>query len=131
MVNAWTTVELLGPNRDGEPRRYAIATGASVSQGDLLELLDNRTVQSATDSAPVAGVAAEDHKAEDAVPEITLLTQALFRVIASGGITVGLQVDSGGVDNTVHSGGLSNSWSGMRAFDTVTDTQTLTVRLDV
>ncbi len=131
MTNEWTTVELLGPNRDGEPRRYAIATGASVSQGDLLELLDNRTAQLATNLGPVAGVASEDHKAEDAVPEISVLTQALFRVIASGGITVGLQVDSGGVDNTVHSGGLSNSWSGMRAFDTVTDGQTLTVRLDV
>ena len=61
MVNEFVKVELYGANNDGTPRRYAIADGASVSKGQLLELLDDRTVQLATFESPIAGVASEEN----------------------------------------------------------------------
>ena len=35
-------VELYGANNDGEPRRYTIADGVTVSKGTLLALIDPR-----------------------------------------------------------------------------------------
>lgn len=131
MANEWTKVELYGANNDGNPVRYTIATGASVSKGELLELTDERTVVSATVNGPIAGVASEEHTTSDGT-SISAWTNGLFRAVASGGITVGASLfPAGQNDKNTVSSAISTSWTGARALDTVTDGQTLTVRLNV
>ena len=142
MTDEWTIVELEGANRDGEPRRYAIADGASVSVGQPLQLLDDRTVQLPTGvpvatQVPCAGVAAEEHVAGQGVKVISVNTQGLFRAVASAAILIGdyLAIDS---ENRVIASSATltaprsflRTHGNIRALDAVTDGQTLTVRLD-
>ena len=90
MANEWTKVELLGANRDGEPRRLTIADGTAVSQGQLLQLTDPRTVSdTATQGAAIAGVALEEHKPNEGITSISVWTQGIFEVSASSAIVIG------------------------------------------
>ena len=92
-----TKVEFLGPNRDGEPRVFTIADGTAASQGDLLALMDARTVQQASYGCnAIAGIAAEDHTASVGVTRISVWTQGLFTVKASGAVTIGTPLICGG-----------------------------------
>ena len=89
MANEWVKVELYGANESGDPRRYTIATGTSVSKGQTLALADNRTVVATTATqAACAGVASEEHLANSGT-SISAWTNGLFRVLASGAISVG------------------------------------------
>ena len=145
MANEWTIVELLGPNNDGSPRRYTIADGASVSKGQVLELLDNRTVQVISGfEKPIAGVASEEHLPSVGVTSIASWTDGIFRATSSGaaGIIIGAMLTSGASDNTVTSSGAIETGAGhafaamnthgsIRALDAVATGTELSVRLKV
>ena len=91
MANEWTKIELFGANRDGEPRRYTVATGLSVSKGEVLKLSDPRTAIAKTEAVtdPIAGVASEEKNAGDGTTSIALWTDGIFEAVASDAITIG------------------------------------------
>ncbi len=98
MANEWTIVELYGANNDGEPRRYEIADGLSVSVGQLLALSDPRTAVQATATTVVfAGVALEEHIPNVGVTTISAWTDGIFEAVASGAVTIGTPLT--GVEN--------------------------------
>ena len=101
MANEWVKVELFGQNNDGNPVRYTIADGTSVSKGQLLKLSDPRTAIAQTNGCRVAGVASEDHLANVGSTSIALWTDGIFEVVASLGMLAGDYFGSAGNNNTV------------------------------
>lgn len=89
MANEAVKVELFGPNNDGQATRYDIAASAAVSIGAVLQLLDARTASSGiVQGKPAAGIVAFEKTANDGT-DITLWTQGIFEMVASGSINVG------------------------------------------
>ncbi len=90
MALEMTKVELLGANRDGEPRRYTIASSATIAKGTSMKFADPRTA-SASDGTKdeFAGVAAEGHSGKDYSTTISVWTNAILEGTASGTITAG------------------------------------------
>ena len=136
----WVKVELYGANNDGNPIRFTIADGTSVSQGQLLELTDPRTVTAADGSSTIfAGVAAEEHLANEGITSIAVHTDGIFEVVASGAITLGDPVT--GENNNVKrlraatsetSGALTADLGAANigyALETATDEETINIRL--
>ena len=102
MANEWTKVELYGANNDGTPRRYTIANATSVSKGQLLSLIDPRTVGGgAASAAAVAGVASEDHLANQGITSISVWTDGIFEAVAYDAIGVGAGIMAAGGGNKV------------------------------
>ena len=100
MVNA-TKVELYGNNQDGQPRRYTVADGTGISKNRLTTLADPRTVTEvsatpATHGYVCAGVTAMEKEASDGSTSISVWTQGVFEMSASGAITLGAPVKSCG-----------------------------------
>lgn len=129
MANEWVKVELYGANNDGNPRRYTIADGTSVSKGTLLALTDPRTVTAAdATSTAIAGVASEEHIANDGVTTISAWTDGIFNATSSGAVTVG-----GGIvaaeSNKVISGAVGVYGYIGYVLETFTNGQTKQVRL--
>ena len=138
MANEWVKVELYGANNDGNPIRYTIADGVSVSKGQVLELIDNRTVQvnsTVGQLANMAGIALEEHIANQGKTTIAAWTDGIFRAVVSGAsITVGEGCWLCGANdpNEVCSAAITTHTSSqIRAFDTGTDGTTISVRLKV
>jgi len=93
-------VELYGANNDGEPRRYTIADGVTVSKGTLLALIDPRVASYAiVTSVMCAGIAKEDHVAGQNVLSISAWTNGIFESYASGAIAVGAAISVAGPDS--------------------------------
>ena len=75
MANEWVKVELYGANNDGNPIRFTVLDGKSISKGQLLELADARTASgSLVDTAVYAGVASEEKIAGDGTTSISVWT---------------------------------------------------------
>jgi hypothetical protein len=90
-------------NSTGNPRRFTCADGTAISKGILLQLTDARTASaSVTEADILAGIAAMDKEANDGATSITVWTDGIFEMKASGAITVGSPVISagGGAANT-------------------------------
>ena len=92
-----TKVELYGANNDGEVRRYTIADGTAVSKGDLLELTDPRTVVKFTTAAAgtthaCAGIAAEEHVANQGSTSIAVITNGVYEMMCSGAVILGAPI---------------------------------------
>ena len=102
MVQEWVKVELLGPNRDGEPRRFAVADSTNVSKGQLLQLTDPRTVSNIlVYGAATAGVALFEKVAGDGETSMSCLTQGIFEVTASNALVIDAEVGMAVEDNEV------------------------------
>jgi len=95
-------VEFLGANRDGEPRRFAVASGTAIAKGTLLALSGARLAAAhASTGQNLAGVAAAAKSATDYADTISAITQAIMTFTASGAITAGAPVRSSNVANSV------------------------------
>lgn len=117
MAFEWEPVELYGPNRDGEQRRYTIAAGTQVSIGTLMALTDNRTVTKldGTFSAVVpvvAGIAAEEHEADKGVTTISCWTDGLFLGYGSWAHAVGGPCVAAGYNHFIVSSAITVFGSG-------------------
>lgn len=90
MTNEAVKVELLGANRDGEPRSFIIASSATLAKGECLTLNDGRIASSAISRIPqaCAGIA-NAQKTADYSATIGAWTQGVFSVVASGTVTAG------------------------------------------
>jgi len=98
-----TKIEFLGPNRDGEPRRFTCASGVKIEKGSLLTLATTRVAakHSTTVGDYLAGVALHEKSATDHSTTISAITQAIMTFTASGAITAGHPVKSSNVANSV------------------------------
>lgn len=103
MVYEWKKVELYGANNDGNPVRYNIADGVSVSKGAVLYLTDPFTASGAAlGSKAVAGVASEEKAAGNGITSIAVWTDGKFLATASGAVTVGSPIIMDGITaNTI------------------------------
>ena len=138
MANEWVAVELYGPNNDGNPRRYAVNAATNVSQGQLLDLADDRTVVASTWEGPGSVVASEEHVGGVGVTDISCYTDGLFRTTSSKAILIGDYLTAGGPGSnlvTASSAILTNartfltSHGNIQALNAVADATELTVRL--
>ena len=138
MANEWVVVELRGPNNDGDPRRYTVNAATNVSQGQLLDLADDRTIVASTWEGPGQVVASEEHVGGVGVPDISCFTDGIFRATSSLAITVGDMLTAGGASqNTVCASSavedkakaLMTSHGNIQALDAVANATELTVRL--
>jgi len=84
-----TKVELT--NSTGNPRRFTIADANAISKGDLLSLVDPRTASYAesTTGLPAAGIASMDKTAADGSTSISVWTDGIFDMVASGALILG------------------------------------------
>jgi len=130
MANEWVKVELYGANNDGQPRRYTIADGTSVSKGTLLALSDPRTVSAKGNSVgPCAGVASEDHLANVGVTSISAWTDGLFTAQASNAIAIGQSITGAAANEVTAINVASGAAVIGYALDAIADGTTGTVRL--
>ncbi len=131
MANEWVKVELYGANNDGNPRRYTIATGTSVSKGQPLQLTSARTVTAATGALHAcAGIAMEEHIPDVGVLSISVWTDGIFRAVASGVISIGDSITFADL-NKAHAAGAaaSGSFTVGYALEAGTAGDTISVRL--
>lgn len=94
MVNEASIIELYGINNLGDGRTYTIANATAVSYGTVMVLgSDPRTAiaASATLNVP-AGIASSDKEASDGKTRISVYTNGIADMIASGAIVLGAHV---------------------------------------
>ena len=85
-VSGAVIIELLGSR--GDPVRYTVANANSITKGDLLFLLDPRTVSGANlATGAAAGIAAMDKEASDGSTSISVYTNGIFDLVA--GVSAG------------------------------------------
>jgi len=135
MANEWVPVELYGLNNGGQVRRYTIADGTAVSKGQLLSLIDPRTASAsiATDTV-FAGIAAEDHYANEGVTSVGVWTQGVFEAVASGAIALGLGITGGSVNqNQILQAANTSNGAQLIGYtlETAAVGETVNVRLDL
>ncbi len=97
--------DLFGNNSDGRSRSMIISSSAGVLKGSLMILSDPRTVAShaAVIGGLFAGVASMDKDAADSSDSITIWTDLIATLSASGSISAGDQVILSSVVNAVES----------------------------
>lgn len=131
MANEWIKVELHGPNRDGEVRRYTIADATAVSKGTMMQLTNPRTVTPMTSAGGYGGgVTSEEKNANDGATTIGCWTQGLFTAVTSNAFYAGYNI-TGVEDNMVDHIATTESGAyviGYAVEDGVADTRA-TVRL--
>ena len=111
-----------------DPIDFTVADGTAITKGAILKLNDNM-VASAGGAAldPIAGIAARDKVASDGRTQLGCYIRGIFRLKASGAITVGdaICADAQIDDNYVKTTGTTSNLSGARilgyALETATD----------
>jgi len=131
MTNEAVKIELT--NEDGFPRRFTVSATEAITKGSLLKLTDPRTATQANNlNNPIAGIASEEHTATDGVTEISVWTDGIFDMVASGAIGVGQAVTTGGgVSNQVSTANAIASGAQIigYALETASDTETINIRV--
>ncbi len=93
MANEASKIELV--NSTGNPLRYTCDDGPAITKGTLLKLSNPRTVAQSDGAADLfAGVAAMDKVANDGSTEISVWTNGVFEMAASGAINAGERVET-------------------------------------
>ena len=136
MTNEAVKVELT--NNTGFPRRFAVADGTDITKGSVLSFSDPRTaILSASVGLPIAGIASMAKEADDGATTISVWTDGVFEMVASGAITAGSSVYSSSdtnYPNTIHTTiGKTNPASGAEiigyALADASDAETINVRV--
>ena len=97
-----TKIEFLGPNRDGEPRRFSVASNVLIPKGTLLKIAGARTaVKQSAVGDYLAGVALSEKSATDHSDTISAITQGIMTFVASGSIAAGVPVKASDEENAV------------------------------
>lgn len=100
MANEAVKVELYDYST-GKQRRFTVADGTAITKGAILKMTDPRTAALSDGVADVpAGIAAAAKEASDGATSISVWTDGIFDLKASGAITVGQKVVSS-IDNYV------------------------------
>ena len=120
------------------PIPFTCADGATIEKGTILKLADPMTASaSSANDDIVAGIAAAEKIANDGITKIPVYRKGIFRVIASGSITVGDSLGSAGDGslNYVYSNSGTANLSGSKcigvALETATAGETFYMELNV
>jgi len=82
-------------NTTGFPRRFTCASGTAITLGSLLKFATPRTAALSDGTAdPIAGIASMDKEGDDYSATISVWTDGIFEMYASGAITAGQPVMS-------------------------------------
>lgn len=130
-----TIVELT--NSTGFPRRFTCAAATAISKGILLQYADARTAAAGnTKAAAFAGVAAMDKDATDGSTSISVYTDCVIDVRASGAITAGEAVCLAGLNEVMRLATATTSQAMFTtqacvgyALETATDQEIINVRV--
>ena len=145
-----TIIELLGQPK-GCPIKYTCADGINISKGELLRLIDPRTVTAGkllsvttVSQAPFAGIAAMDKLASDGSTAISVWTKGVFDIKISGanaipkagqwvGLSGGniLSWPAGVLDATPISESFSGGYFVGRALETASAQETIAVAIGI
>lgn len=137
MANEPSKIELLGPNRDGEGRRFACAAGTAITKYTLMGLTDARTAIAPTAAGQMlAGIAAFEKASTDTTStSTTCWTQGVFDFLASGAITIGQKVMYAGGAGSNEVMLASTLASGAQvlgyALETASDNERINIRVDL
>lgn len=134
MANEAVKVELT--NGTGNPRSFTCAAGTAITKGALLTLTDPRTVATVSDTPAAAGyicagIASMDKDSTDTSTRISVWTDGVFDILASGAITAGYPVKSCG-GNRVIAASVNDVTSGAilgYALETAADAEVINVRI--
>lgn len=75
-----------------DPIDFIVADGTGITKGAILKLTNPRTASLATSGAIIAGIAARDKVANDGRTRLAVFRRGVFRMRASGAVTVGTPV---------------------------------------
>lgn len=93
MAREAVIVELYGENNSGCPINYTVADGNAITKGTYLKFADPRTASASTGTGDyIAGFAAFEKEASDGITRMSVLTNGIFDLTASGAITAGQYV---------------------------------------
>lgn len=111
------------------PIPMTVANGTGIEKGTLLTLSDPLTAAAVTDStAAFAGIAAAEKIASDGVTKLAVYRGGVFKVTASGAVTVGDPLVFE-VSNTVATQGATATHSCGIALETATNGETFLMEL--
>lgn len=112
-----------------QPIPMTCANGTGVERGAILTLSDPKTAALCTVStAAAAGIAAEEKIASDGRTSLPVYREGVFKVTASGAITVGEAVVCDG-DNKISATVAANEHVLGEALETATDGETFLMEL--
>lgn len=123
----------------GRQRRLTVADANAITKGTLLSLQDPRTASgslgtSVAGAFPCAGVASMDKEASDGSTSITVWTDGIFEMYASGAITRGNPIVFT-TGNYVNAVGSTATASGAiiagYAMETASDGEVINVRINL
>jgi hypothetical protein len=90
MAREATKIELFGSNNDGDQLVYTCASGTAIAKGTILKFASPRTASASTGTTDlIAGIASMDKKVDDYSTTVSVWTNGIFKVTASGAITAG------------------------------------------
>lgn len=115
MANEVVILEKYGSNNDGGLRRRTVASNAAIPYGTILKLTDPNTAAIMDAAAQAfAGISAMEKKNDDYSETITVFTDVVADIVASGAVTLGAWVtgSSTGSLNYVSSALVKDSASG-------------------
>jgi len=119
------------------PLPCIVSNSVGIEKGALLKLVDPNTASAATGTNDVlAGIAAQEKIASDGKTKLAVYRKGIFKMIASGAISVGEPVGSvASWANYVISNALTPNLSGMKclghALETAADGETILIKVNV
>lgn len=116
-----------------KPIPFTVANATGIEKGSLLKLTDPMTaIITSADTDCIAGIAAEEKIASDGRTKLAVYRGGIFRLKASGSITVGDPVASAASDgvNRVYTAAVNQENLVGTALETATDQETLLVELN-
>lgn len=118
--------------RTGHPIGMTVADGAAIEKGAVLKMADLTAVAGSSGAEDVVGgIAASEKVADDGKTKLGVYREGIFRVTASGTITVGQAVSCKGTANLViasTAGAIGGETLGI-AFETAAEGETFLMEL--
>ena len=139
MVSGAIIVELTGQPKGGT-RRFTVPDVTSIEKGDLLRLVDPKTVSGGisaeTNQAGIAGIAAEEKVSSDGATSIGVWQKGIFELGCNGneGIPCGAYVTLSGANNKIAAASNIQVLSGQvlgRALETASANETIQVAVNL
>ena len=112
------------------PLPFTVADGTGIERGAVLTLTDPMTAATVTASGvAVAGIAAEEKIASDGRTRMAVFRRGIFKVTASGSVTVGNQLVAA-TENKFVAAAINAEHSAGLALETAADAETFLMELN-
>lgn len=113
------------------PIPFTVSNTTGIAKGSVLKMADPMTASQSTDEADIpAGIAASEKIASDGKTKLGVYRKGIFKVTASGSITVGDAMITSEVDNELATAAVDAENLIGIALETATDGETLLMELN-